>query len=90
VIIVNEYEKPQAQRGKALFFMLFGGGNISLTANRNKTVTKLLDPAITMGCQSINLMNKPLVLHKNAATRIDNCPANLCSFRSFRLITKQQ
>jgi hypothetical protein len=83
VIIVKEYAKPQAQRGKALFMVPFGGGEVNLTVRRNKTVTKLLVPVITSGCQSISLINKPLVLHKNAAARTAKWPANLGSFESF-------
>ena len=63
----------------AAFLLTSLGAEKSLTVKRNSAAIELLAPEMTIGCQSRNLMNRPLVLQRNAAARTAICPAS-CSF----------
>ena len=73
--MVKALANAPAHSGKAAFFTPLGGGEIARINNKNSAATKLLAPEMTTGCQSISLINKPLVLQKKAVARTAPCPA---------------
>jgi hypothetical protein len=71
-----------AQRGPFLLFTGDREGKIQRTANIKRAAIKLLDPAMTTGCQCTSFIKSPLVLHKKAHSSIAPWPCQRdCSLR---------